>query len=93
MDFQSILTKQEAFKVKHGRYFQVIKGGKKNTKEKETVDMQGIPNDIEIHEHKCPDGSVGFTVYETKTENGKEYRKATGSGCGSNTSDWFEIKQ
>ena len=91
MDFQSILTKQNAFKVKHGRYFQVIKGRKKNPNEKENIDMTDIPSDIEIYEHKCPSGETGFTVYETKTENGKEYKKATGSGCGNETFDWREI--
>lgn len=91
MNFDLIRRKQELFKETYGTYFQVRKGGKKNPKEQRVVDLVGIPKNIEIHEHICPDGEIGFTVVEFKTENGKEYRKATGRGCGSYSYDWQEI--
>jgi len=89
MNFQQILTKQEAYKAKHGKYFQVLKGGKKPKDEKKVVDMIDIPLDIKIHEHVGPQG-VGFTVVERKTENGKDYVKQTGYGTG-RTRDWEEV--
>lgn len=88
-----ILTKQEAFKTKHGRYFQVRKGLKKNPREKETIDMKNIPNEVDIHEHLCPNGEVGFTVYEYKIEDRKEMVKGNGRGCGSFTFDWTVIEK
>ena len=91
MNFSKILSKQNKHKKKTGKYFQVIKGCKKNPKEKEDIDFSDIAEDIEIHEHLCPNGEVGFTIIESKTENGKEYKKATGSGCGSSAHDWLEI--
>ena len=92
MDFQKVLTEQESFKAKHGRHFQIVNGGKKHPREKETISTKDIPANVEIHEHLCPNRDVGFTVFEKKTENGKNYFKATGSGCGSQTFDWQEFK-
>ena len=91
MNFQQILIKQELYKKKHGKYFQVLKGAKKPNDEKNPndVDMKGFPLDIEVHDSVGPDG-IGFTVIEKKTELGKEFIKQTGHGTGY-TNDWQEV--
>lgn len=91
--FTQLLEKQEAFKAKHGRYFQVVKSRKKNPNEKADIDMKDIPTDVIIDEHLCPNGDVGFTVCETKTVDGIEYVKSTGHGCGSHTYNWQEVTE
>jgi|APSaa5957512576_1039674.scaffolds.fasta_scaffold18833_2 hypothetical protein len=94
MDFQKILTKQEEYRKKRGKYFQVLKGGKKpksrnDAEEYKDVDYTDIPPDIEIHTHEGTD-EIGFTVVERKTELGKDYVKQTGHGIG-RTKDWQEV--
>ena len=52
--------------------------------------MVGIPTDIIIHQHKTNDGRTGFTIFETKEENGKKYTKSTGHGQNGATTEWGE---
>jgi len=101
MNFELILRKQNKFKEKHNKFFQVLVGGKhpklrdgsKSKQEEDGLDLSDLPKDIEIHEHFCPNSEVGFSIIEKKTETGNDFIKRTGYGCGSQTHDWQVIEK
>ena len=87
MNISKIIEKQNKFKDKHGRHFQVIKGLKKNPNEQENFTFTFMDESIEIHEHRCPNTDSGFTIIECEDNN----VKLTGQGCGSRTTNWAEL--
>ena len=90
MTFSEIKSLQNKYEAKHGKYFQVLKGGKSTSDERHSVDLTGFPVDIEIHEYKGPEG-IGFSIIEEKSELGKVYKKSTGFGLKGETFDWREV--
>ena len=79
MEFLDLQTAQEAYKAKYGKYFQVKRGDKKAFAVSENVILPKITVGQEVHEHLFPDGSRGFTLYETRLVNGAIETRAQGA--------------
>lgn len=86
----ALQVEQEAYKEKYGEYFQARGADSKAYNTKEKVAIPSMSPDQTIHEHLCPDGSRGFTLFSYRvSKGGVKEMKAEGIGCGSQTFDWM----
>jgi hypothetical protein len=86
MKFTDIKQEQDKYLALRGKYFQV-KAGERASLDR-SIKLNSMTTNQEIHEYVCPDGSVGFTLYEYRMNGAIKEQKATGFGCGSATYDW-----